>query len=287
MGFRRNIPIHVWGGLGSQLHAWYLYEYLRLRFPRRRFILVFHSSGVTRRMCELKNVLNGINWVQIDDFIEQAAVPKTFKANLFPVRLARSLVTSTRFVVSANTSYELKGIWMLTRSIRGHYSRLAIKPEVLSAMKKQAVHSGFNFFLAPKVETASMHIRLGDLIGLEGKSHTDFERINAAIASLGSNFGAPRIVIFSDSPELVLERIDDNKKHLVKVNPKDTNAWEEMSEMINSQYFIGTASKLSTWVCVLRTWINPSSVNYMPSDMAEILKDQLAEIGTPESVQYY
>lgn len=238
-------------------------------------------------MCELKNVLDGINWVQIDDFIEQVAVPKTFKANLYPVRLAQRLVTRFGFVVSANTSYELEGIWMLTRSIRGHYSRLAIKPEVLSAMKKQAVHSGFNFFLAPKVETASMHIRLGDLIGLEGKSHTDFKRINAVIASLKSNFGAPRIVVFSDSPELVLEKIDDSKKHLVKVNPKDTNAWEEMSEMINSHYFIGTASKLSTWVCVLRIWINSSSVNYMPSEMAEILKDQLAEMGTPESVQYY
>ena len=281
------MAIHVWGGLGSQLHAWYLFEYLRLKFPKRRFILIFHSSGVTRRMCELKNVLNGINWVQIDDFIEQVAVPKTLKANSFTVRLARSLVTGLGFVVSANTSHELEGIGMLTRSIRGHYSRLPIKSEVLSAMKKQAVHSGFNFFLAPKVETASMHIRLGDLIGLEGKSYTDFERINAAIANLESNFGSPRIVVFSDSPELVLERIDDSKKHLVKVNPKDTNAWEEMSEMINSQYFIGTASKLSTWVCVLRTWINPSSVNYMPSDMAEILKDQLAEIGTPESVQYY
>jgi len=287
VGFRREIPIHVWGGLGSQLHAWYLYEFLRLNFPRHRYILVFHSSGVTRRMCELENVLDGINWIQIDDFIEQTAAPKTFKANFFPVRLARSLVTRFGFVVSANTSSELERIWMLTRSIRGHYSRLAIKPEVLSAMRKQAVHSGFNFFLAPKVETASMHIRLGDLIGLEGKSHTDFERINAAIASLESNFGSPRIVVFSDSPELVLEKIDDSKKHLVKVNPKDTNAWDEMSEMINSQYFIGTASKLSTWVCVLRIWINPNSVNYMPSDMAEILKDQLAEMGTPESVQYY
>jgi len=238
-------------------------------------------------MCELENVLDGINWVQIDDFIDQVSAPKTLKANLFPVRLARSLVTRTRFVVSANTSYELEGNWMLTRSIRGHYSRLAIKPEVLSAMKRQAMRSSFDFFQAPKVETASMHIRLGDLVGLEGKSHTDFKRINAAIGSLESNFDSPRIVVFSDSPELILEKIDYSKKHLIEVNPRDTNAWEEMSEMINSQYFIGTASKLSTWVCVLRIWINPTSVNYMPSDMAEILKDQLVEMGTSKSVQYY
>jgi hypothetical protein len=238
-------------------------------------------------MCELKNVLDGINWVQIDDFIEQVAVPKTLNANSFPGKLARSLVTRTRFVVSANTSYELERIGMLTHSIRGHYSRLPIKPEVLSAMRKQAVHSGIEFFLAPKVETASMHIRLGDLIGLGSKSHTDFRRINAEIESLQTEFNLQQLNIFSDSPEIVLKNVYHDKRLLLKVNRKATNAWEEMSQMINSKYFIGTTSKLSTWVCVLRIWANPSSVNRMPTEMAEILEDQLVEIAIPKSVQYY
>ncbi len=285
--FRREIPIHVWGGLGSQLHAWYLYEYVRLRFPNKRFVLMFHSSGVTRRMCELGAVLQGISWIQVDDFTEQPAAPSLVESLTIPLRLVRNFLTRLGIVVAANTDDELKQIWVLTRSIRGHYSRLSIEPQVLVAMKQQATRAGCDFFEAPKVDTASIHIRLGDLVGLEGKSHTDFNRINSAIETLEAKFNRPKVIVFSDSPELVIENIEEEKKSLIEVNSKNTNAWDEMSQMINSQYFIGTASKLSTWVCVLRIWTNSTSVNYMPNEMAEILKDQLSYFGIPGGVQFY
>jgi len=65
-----RIKIHVWGGLGSQLHAWYLAEALMVKHPGRKIKLVFHSSGVTRRTPEICQVLAEFKYIFVDDFKE-------------------------------------------------------------------------------------------------------------------------------------------------------------------------------------------------------------------------
>ena len=46
--------IHCWGGLGSQMYAWALLERLQNKYPNRKFKLVFHTGGVTKRLPDLE-----------------------------------------------------------------------------------------------------------------------------------------------------------------------------------------------------------------------------------------
>ena len=51
-----SLEIHIWGGLGSQLYA--LSLGLRNDFEKRRVVLVFHNSGVTKRNREAQKLFD-------------------------------------------------------------------------------------------------------------------------------------------------------------------------------------------------------------------------------------
>ena len=63
------IRIHCWGGLGSQLYAWALFERLSIRFPKRKLRLVLHTSGVTRRASDLNDLFSVDELITLDDFV--------------------------------------------------------------------------------------------------------------------------------------------------------------------------------------------------------------------------
>jgi len=50
------IRVHCWGGLGSQLFGWSLYEDLQIRYPSRRIHVYLHQGGVTQRPSEIDHV---------------------------------------------------------------------------------------------------------------------------------------------------------------------------------------------------------------------------------------
>jgi hypothetical protein len=260
---------------------------MSISHPKRRFALIFHTSGVSRRLCELTKVLNNVAYSQVDDFNKASSNQAHSGTIRMHKKILKGLLSFLGVIVTADTNDLLPKRMVSLMEIRGHYSKIVINSQILVSMKKRAHQSGIGFFESSKVDNAAMHIRLGDLVGLEGKTHTDFQRINQAVRNLELSHSPQKIVIFSDSPQMVLEKIEGINPGSLEINHHQDSAWDEMSQMINSRYFVGTASKLSTWVCCLRIWEDPASINYMPLEMAEILRIQLAELDLYGAINYY
>jgi len=56
---RLPIRVHCWGGFGSQIFACVIAKRLASLFPARKIVLIFHSSGVTRRTLEIPKGFTG------------------------------------------------------------------------------------------------------------------------------------------------------------------------------------------------------------------------------------
>jgi len=109
-----NTKIHCWGGLGSQMYAWALFERLQVKFPNKSFKLVFHTGGVTKRLPDLEPLFmqNEKDFVQDFESSENSIPGKSSDKKLINT-MKKSFITSTKqvlmstgFVASANNELE-------------------------------------------------------------------------------------------------------------------------------------------------------------------------------------
>ena len=63
-----SIKVHCWGGFGSQLFALALCNELKTKFPTRKLILILHSSGVSKRVPEIQELLVFVPYKIRDDY---------------------------------------------------------------------------------------------------------------------------------------------------------------------------------------------------------------------------
>ena len=68
-GFKLNLKVHSWGGLGSQLFALSLIYDLKKKHPRIKVSLIHHTSGISERKFELESILeDGITLTEVNDY---------------------------------------------------------------------------------------------------------------------------------------------------------------------------------------------------------------------------
>ena len=288
--------IHCWGGLGSQMYAWALLERLQDKFPNRKFKLVFHTGGVTKRLPDLETLFiqNEKDFVQ--DFESDRdtsldlplsgkvirAIKKSF------VKSTKQILVSTGFVASSNNEVEFSKLKPWVVSVRGHYSELRIEMETINLMKVRAKNSGSNFGMEVKQNTDLdvLHYRLGDLLALAEKSPIDIKRIFNVIqsAKVGSNRD---LWVLSDSPSHavdLLKREDPQIK--IKIDDGSLNAWQTLMAMSNANIFIGTSSKLSIWAIIIRSLLLEDATSYIPTDVRHHVVANLADSALPR-VHFY
>ena len=149
----RTIKIHCWGGLGSQMYAWALFERLQVKFPNKKFKLIFHTGGVTKRLPDLESLFakNEKDFVQDFESSENSISGKSPNKKLGSTikksftRAIKQVLISIGFVASANNETEFSKLKPWAISVRGHYSELRIDLETLLLMKTRAESSGSNF----------------------------------------------------------------------------------------------------------------------------------------------
>jgi hypothetical protein len=288
--------IHCWGGLGSQMYAWALLERLQDKFPNRKFKLVFHTGGVTKRLPDLETLFiqNEKDFVQ--DFESDRdtsldlplsgkvirAIKKSF------VKSTKQILVSTGFVASSNNEVEFSKLKPWVVSVRGHYSELRIEMETINLMKVRAKNSGSNFGMEVKQNTDLdvLHYRLGDLLALAEKSPIDIKRIFNVIqsAKVGSNRD---LWVLSDSPSHavdLLKREDPQIK--IKIDDGSLNAWQTLMAMSNANIFIGTSSKLSIWAIIIRSLLLEDATSYIPTDVRHHVVANLADSALPR-IHFY
>jgi len=291
-----NRRIHCWGGLGSQIYAWALFERLQVKFPNREFQLVFHTGGVTKRLPDLESLFlkNEKDFVQdfesSKDSMPCKSPNKKFIGTIkkISIRAIKQILTSTGFVASANNEIEFSKLKPWVVSVRGHYSELRINLDTILLMKSRAENSGNNFKINLKQneDLDVLHYRLGDLLLLAEKSPIDTKRITNAIQE--AKAGTTRdLWVLSDSPPQAVELLQREVPEIrVKLDDGSLDAWQSLMAMSNANIFIGTSSKLSIWAIIFRALLLEEAPSYISKEVKHHVVANLAEPGL-SGVHFY
>ena len=265
------ISVHCWGGLGSQLYTLFLVNKLTTRFPRRRIKIVFHSGGVTKRLPEVLPLVENYSFQIIDDFkLEDSGVPKSkspsnnFRSFFYDFLLcfAKRLLSKSGFLSSCENDEELTGLkpWIL--ATRGHYSYLRVDPEFVTRIYRES----FGKLTKPNPQlkdihnSVCIHYRLGDLIALGSKSPTSPLRLSKVVDQLNNCLP---VLILSDSPEIAaqeLKKVNSNNEFTSAI----TYPWDAILQTVHAKIFVGTSSKISYWISIMRVCLFNSENTFMP-----------------------
>lgn len=283
-----TLRVHVWGGLGSQLFALVAVNRLRAKWPNRRIALVFHSSGVTQRFKELRAESTiGFKVIQRHDFCVEDFRTRNTEGALSShthglKQILKTLLLRSRFLGKLNTDIEFSDLrpWLL--SVRGHYSELTILPDEV-----RSIANLVNLDIDHELDVnrrICIHLRLGDLLSLENKSHIPIERISALpeIAETDEKF-----VIYSDSEVDVTKSLWSSNIPHKSANFLSLGAHETIRECVNSKIFIGTNSKISIWIAALRLGLNMGDKTLLPMELKHYVSTMFKNLNAESKILLY
>ena len=269
------------------MYAWALFERLQNKFPNRKFKLVFHTGGVTKRLPDLEPLFtkNEKDFVQDFESSEDSISGKSPNKKLvgtikkISIRAIKQVLISTGFIASANNELEFSELKPWVILLRGHYSELRIDLETILLMKTRAESSGSNFSINVKQnkDLDVLHFRLGDLLSLAEKSPIDTIRITNAIQE--AKAGTTRdLWVLSDSPSQAVELLRREDSEIrVKLDDGSLDAWQSLMAMSNANIFIGTNSKLSIWAIIFRALLLDEAQSHISSEVKHHVVANLAE----------
>ena len=273
------LEIHCWGGFGSQLFAWFKVFRLSESQPGRAITVVFHTSGVTERPLELSLSLPNVSIKKVLDFKSTHQNDRPDDSNLFKSNrlklLFKALLIRFKFVIIKDCDYEIK-FW--TFQIRSHYSYEQINPvelELFLALLKKQLGVLDN---EPE-NLAAIQYRLGDLTTILEKSPIDPNRFARFIESVGN------VRIFTDSPALAETLFQSNFQ--VGAVAVSEEPWETILQCICRTHFLGTNSKISLWIAVIRAITSPDLTTWMPVDSIENIKKLLGDEFVESKFEFY
>jgi hypothetical protein len=294
---RACITVHCWGGLGSQLYSWALLEDLVKDFPCRKIKLVLHNSGVTKRQSDLDFLGLELPLESVDDFRNSfkplhVSGEKKMRLKSEISKLVKLLLEATGFLATANTDKEYKKIRCWTTQVRGHYSYRTISKDTLLLMKLRAQRCGRSWLIDDdsdllRSDVLQVHVRLGDLLLLKSKGPLSFERIFSTIdqyISKDSNWAT--IEISSDSPETALEHFLKKYPHH-KITSIVHDPWNTIRSLSSGGTFIGTNSKISVWIAILKLNRDRASRVSLPNGSMNHIKHNLADFSEFKSLFVY
>jgi len=275
------LRIHVWGGLGSQLFAVYLAYQIDQRYPGKSLTLVLHTGGVTRRSPEICDLFPEYEYREVDDFFSQGHVSsKKIKKNFVPnlKTTFRHLLLLTGLLAEENDDRSRK-VRPWTMSARGHYFHKKVSSDFLNLLYSR-LESQYRSLIGEYQSIDVLHYRLGDLMDLVEKKPIEPSQIVNALINIKHN---EEITVFSDSPGIAVELLS-NATIKTRFVGSSLSASEILFVSANAKLFIGTSSKISYWIVILRNSVISNSVNYIPKTDSVIM-DNL--IGDFHEVKYY
>lgn len=281
-GKDRKVQVHCWGGLGSQLFALALIYDLQVRFPQKNFLLILHSNGVTRRTQEISSLPFVPAYEFQDDFVvadrmsESTARAKTFRI------FARKVLLMLGFLAEANDDSGYASVRPWVRQIRGHYSRRLISLDFVRLLDSYLEKQFRSEIKSPYA--LSVHYRLGDLLNLNEKNPIKPERLAKEICHAQVIYPGTAI-LYSDSAQeakLFLSSLGIKKLEISSGN----SSFEVLKFAQSSEYFIGTSSKISYWVVLLRAIKKSSQFSLMPATDKSNLEPLVNSDGR-QLIEYY
>lgn len=284
----RKLAIHCWGGLGSQFYAWAMAEIMVRKFPRRKIQIVFHSSGVTKRYSDLKFLSSVFNMKFTDDYTSYSeSNQKPSPANYLIRIMLRKFLHFTRITLDCNTNDEFNRVKPWTLSLRGHYSYINLDVSITAIMLFKIYEEfGRSSFKSIKQDNSlSVHYRLGDLQHLENKTYVDANNLGRCIEKIILSKGCKTVTVHSDDQVTAKQLLNDFLPS--ESNFADSNVWNTLFDLIESNYFIGTNSKISLWAAIFRKAIDEHSWVYLPKQMKVATESNLLSLIDSKNTYYY
>jgi len=256
--FRISFPlrIHTWGGLGSQLFAIELAQFLGNKYPDRKLIVFLHTGGVTRREPEIATLFPDFEYVFVDDFSDERSssrIQKSFSGmqfrNIFR-STARKSMEILGLTATCNDDRSVQRIRPWVLSLRGHYSYRTINPDFLTLLK-QSVELKMDTSLPLPRNYCAIHYRLGDLLTLAEKQPIAEESIRDEVFRVLSTHKFDSLIVLSDSPTEASNRLSGIGE--LEILSPDLGTIDVIATSLLATYFIGTSSKISFWIAAVRS----------------------------------
>lgn len=239
----------MWGGLGSQLFAVAVAKHMLAQCPEKKLKVILHSGGVTKRLPEVISLYPELSFEYIDDFPRDGVIPPATKNTNWLRTLLKLLLLKTGFVSEANDDIDLSRVRTWCRSLRGHYSYITVEEPFIHDLYERLLGQLNKKNKVPRF--LAIHYRLGDLLNLQEKSFIVPTRLEHAINNLGVEIESEEISLYSDSPEIALNKLE-SVGTLLNLKTHSVSAIETILECSKSLYFIGTSSKISFWIAGIR-----------------------------------
>lgn len=275
------LRIHMWGGLGSQLFAMALAFDLLKKFPKRRIVFIAHTSGVTKRHSDLHKIFPEFQYSEIDDFSSRSVHDSQNKKSSWrsnSLRFMKVCALSTGVLAEENDNVSrLAHRWTLT--IRGHYLYRSISDEFLEILGQRLLRfSKLN--LKNYEKSAIIHYRLGDLLELDNKESVNVSRIASVVSLLKEKHD---VIVLSDSTKIALSLINSENENL-NTRAEEMNVFDTILAASCAKAFIGTSSKISYWIILLRLSYTKKDQNFMPQEDCQIVSTL---VSTKSKIEYY
>jgi hypothetical protein len=274
-----KLQIHCWGGFGSQLFAWFKAYKILDSYPNRQIVLVFHTSGVTERPLELNLNFPSINVQQVHDFnLHVSSEPLRNNLQIISALCSRKFKKALEvlgFVIFDDGDSRVKS-WTL--QIRSHYSHEEIPKETflrfLEILKIQIGESENEEANLPAIQ-----YRLGDLVSIADKSPISPDRFSHFLERLDA------VMVFTDSPELVEDLFQEIPN--LEICAVNAEPWETILVCAQRGEFLGTNSKLSIWIAILRAICTPELKTWMPKELSSNIKVLLGKEFNESKFEFY
>jgi hypothetical protein len=288
MNYLNKISVHCWGGLGSQLFAWSMAEYLRERFPKKCIAIVLHSSGVTRRLPAI-NFLKPKFAIKVqDDYLLYEGINKIQSTQKISFRKAVKYILKVGYlVIDANYSIDKKSIKPWTRALRGHYSHNSINYATLNIMIQEInKFKKIDLNYMPKKEKSlGVHYRLGDLMQLPHKTYIKPANLSKIIDQTIQSHKLIQLELYSEDSKLLKNMLGNLIPDFAKYN--ESEVWDTIIELLQLEYFLGTNSKISLWITVFRIYLNADSHNILPISMKKNIEAVLPGISNSKNISFF
>ena len=266
--FFPKIKIHTWGGLGSQLYAAALAIDLQEGFRYRQIEYISHTSGVTRR--EPAILFYSRNVKEKDDYkiiISNHENSKYRKNVLF---FAKKFLLTTGIIANCNENKETTNLKPWVLSIRGHYSGREISFNSAKTILEKINNEFQTLENNTNINAITLHYRLGDLELLSEKSSINAERVKNILEEILDRGTMREIYLYSDSILLAKSKLTSSR-HELNLIAREISPLKTIHECVHSKVFIGTNSKISIWVAILRATKSLNQISYLPMEIKHML----------------
>jgi hypothetical protein len=135
--------------------------------------------------------------------------------------------------------------------------------------------------------SSAIHMRLGDLLEIEEKNPTNFEDVKNVIRKNLPIFQGSPLFIYSDSPEKAIDLLGEIRFAVLAEHILQKSVLKTILAMTESSIFVGTGSKLSIWVAILRVHVFPTRKTFLPSYLQPILEDLVGNLDKFPEIQFY